>query len=197
MPQLTRAFYNQPAVQVAQSLLGCKLVRLQNGQRLAGWIIETEAYQGEDDLGCHAHVGRTARTEIMYGQPGIAYVYFTYGMHWLFNTIVDAVGIPAGVLIRSILPCEGEAQMAVNRPHLAHQRGWVNGPAKLAQALALNGAHNGVDLCHTESDIFMETGCTIPPEAIQTSARIGLYSVPEPWKSIPWRFTMDEKHITR
>ena len=104
---LPRSFYDRPAPQVAPQLVGCRLVRIYNGRRLAGLITETEAYQGEEDLACHARVGLTPRTEPMYGPPGHAYIYFTYGMHWLLNAVTDKEGVPAAVLIRGLLPTEG------------------------------------------------------------------------------------------
>ena len=191
MPVLTRDFYNRPAVDVAKDLLGCRLVRMADGARMAGIITETEAYQGEDDLGCHAHVGKTARNAQMYAQPGHAYIYFTYGMHWLLNVVTSPECMPAAVLIRAILPVEGCARMAVNRPKLVNKPGWLNGPAKLCQALGLSGAQNGQDLCQEQGLLSIESGSAIPPAHIRTDARVGSNSVPEPWKSIPWRFRVD------
>lgn len=191
MASLIRNFYNRSTPEVARDLLGCKLVRELNGIQLVGLICETEAYQGENDLGCHAHNGRTKRTIIMYGEPGHAYVYFVYGMHWLLNVVTEAKGIPAAVLIRAIEPDEGLEAMAVNRSKLAFKPGWLNGPAKLTQALKLNGSLNGVDLCSDLSELRIESGIQVSKKKIQTSARIGLDSVPEPWKSIPWRFSID------
>ena len=85
---------------VARELLGMRLVRCLNGERLAGIILETEAYHGQEDLACHARAGHTARTAVMYGPPGRAYIYFTYGMHWCLNCVTGDVGFPAAVLIR-------------------------------------------------------------------------------------------------
>ncbi len=84
---------------------------MMNGQRLAGLILESEAYQGEEDLGCHASAGKTPRTAVMYGAPGHAYVYFTYGMHWMLNVVTDQPETPSAVLIRSIQPVEGQGRM--------------------------------------------------------------------------------------
>jgi DNA-3-methyladenine glycosylase len=106
---LPRDFYSGSAVQVAPRLIGCRLVRVLDGTRLAGIITETEAYQGEEDQACHARSGRTPRTEPMYGEPGRAYVYFTYGMHWLLNAVTDAPGTPAAVLIRAIFRWKGRS----------------------------------------------------------------------------------------
>ncbi len=128
------SFYNRPTLTVARELLGARLVRVQDGQRLVGEIIETEAYIGETDLGCHAKAGKTARTAVMYGRAGIAYVYFTYGMHWMLNAVAEAEGFPAAVLIRAIYPLEGV--------EIIHQRRSgrdTKGPAKLTQALGIDG----------------------------------------------------------
>lgn len=180
---LTRAFYNRPTLTVARDLLGARLVRILDGVRLAGTIIETEAYIGEADLGCHARAGRTARTAVMYGPPGHAYVYFTYGMHWCLNAVTEAEGFPAAVLIRAIRPVEGVEIIAARR------RGRDTlGPAKLTQALGIDGAQNGLDLCSPAGGLWIETGEKIPDEAVTIGARVGLYTVPEPWKSKPWRF---------
>jgi len=178
------------AIEVARELLGCRLVRRVAGQRLAGIILETEAYQGEEDLGCHASHGRTPRTEIMYGSPGHAYIYFTYGMHWLLNAVACAAGCPAAVLLRSIQPVEGLEWMARNRPNLAYQPHWLDGPAKLTQALGLDGLLNGTDLCDAQGELFIEPGDAVPSERVLTGPRVGLFTVPEPWKSIPWRFVV-------
>lgn len=195
MSILTRDFYDRPSLVVARELLGCRLVRTLNGGRMAGLIMETEAYQGEDDLGCHASAGRTPRTAVMYGPPGHAYVYFTYGMHWLLNAVTDSEGTPAAVLIRAIHPLEGEALMTENRPFNTGKRGWTDGPAKLTQALAIKGELNAVDLCRQESGLWIEKGEDIPKKYIEQTPRVGLNSVPEPWLSVPWRFMADREAL--
>ena len=153
--------------------------------------METEAYRGEEDLACHARVGRTLRTQVMFGSPGHAYVYFTYGMHWLLNFVTETEGYRAAVLIRAILATEGIDIIASRRggqpPH--H---WTDGPAKLCQALGIDGKYNGVDLCHPRAEIFVEHGRPISEKSVTTSPRVGLNTVPEPWKSIPWRFILEE-----
>lgn len=185
---LERGFFQRPAPSLAPALLGKKLVRLQDGARLSGIILETEAYQGGDDLACHAHVGKTARTQVMFGPAGHAYVYFTYGMHWLLNIVSDEPETPSAVLIRAIFPLEGLEQMAANRPNLANTPAWLNGPAKLTRAMAIDGLFNRCDLCQPESTIFLEDGIAFPDTLIRTSPRIGLGKTPEPWLSIPWRW---------
>jgi DNA-3-methyladenine glycosylase len=173
-------------------LLGCKLVRIQDGKRLAGLIMETEAYQGEEDLGCHASAGLTARTSVMYGPPGHAYVYFTYGMHWLLNVVTGSEGIPAAVLIRGIRPVEGLETMAENRQRNAQKSGWTDGPAKLTQALQIDKSFNTSDLCSQNNGLWLEYGEDIPETSITRGARVGLNTVPEPWRSTPWRFVVDQ-----
>ncbi len=192
MSVIPRQFYQRSALDVARDLLGCRLVRSLSGQRLAGLIMETEAYQGEDDLGCHASAGRTPRTAVMYGPPGHAYVYFTNGMHWLLNAVTGQNGTPAAVLIRAILPVEGKAIMVENRPYNANKRGWTDGPAKLTQALGVDGAFNTIDLCTEENGLWIETGEFIADDNVLQTARVGLNSVPEPWRSIPWRFVVEK-----
>lgn len=188
MAIIARDFFNRPALAVARDLLGCRLVREQSGYRLAGRILETEAYQGEEDLGCHASAGMTPRTSVMYGLPGYAYVYFTYGMHWLLNAVADREGTPAAVLIRAIQADEGEGVMAQNRPYRAQQAGWTDGPAKLTQALGIDGSFNRVDLCDRSGGLWIEHGVSLADDEVEQTPRVGLNSVPEPWRSMAWRF---------
>jgi DNA-3-methyladenine glycosylase len=183
-----RSFFNRPATEVACELLGAQLTRVVDGHCMCGVISEAEAYLGEDDLGCHAHAGKTRRNAVMYGPPGFAYVYFTYGMHWMLNAVTGAEDSPAAVLIRAIRPLVGQDWMAANRPHLVGKPHWLDGPAKLTQALAIDGTLNGIDLCNPDSGLFLSAGTAIARQHILTTPRIGLNSVPEPWKSIPWRF---------
>ena len=195
MSILARDFYQRPSLEVARDLLGCRLVRVHASQRMSGLILETEAYQGEEDLGCHASAGLTPRTAIMYGPPGFAYVYFTYGMHWLLNAVADGEGTPAAVLIRAIQPDEGQPLMAKNRPKNAGRAGWTDGPAKLTQALGIQGSFNGVDLCTQQDSLWIENGQPIKEEYIQKTPRVGLNSVPEPWRSIPWRLVAGQEAL--
>ena len=188
---IPREFYQRPALEVAQDLLGKKLVRLINGQRLAGTIMETEAYQGEEDLACHARSGITPRTKVMYGEAGHAYVYFTYGIHWLLNCVTGEVGFPAAVLIRSIHPEEGLHWISEKRPG-KNKSQWTNGPAKICAALQIDGALNGKPLFTADQGLFIENHLSIPPETIIQGPRIGIQNVPEPWRSKPWRFHITE-----
>ncbi|MCH7587478.1 MAG: DNA-3-methyladenine glycosylase [Chloroflexi bacterium] len=189
--RLTRDFFEQPTLQVAINLLGQHLVRIRPGHaRVAGVIVETEAYIGSEDLACHARSGKTARNMSMWGDPGRSYVYFVYGMHWMLNIVTASAGLPAAVLIRSIFPLEGIEQMARRRNNQPLEE-LANGPAKLCQAFDIDGALDGHDLCNPESKIFIEAAETPAPESVTSGPRVGLNSVPEPWKSKPWRFCLN------
>jgi DNA-3-methyladenine glycosylase len=180
-------FYARSTLAVARDLLGCRLVRILNGVRLVGVITETEAYVGEDDLGCHAKAGRTKRTEPMYGPPGRAYVYFTYGMHWMLNAVTEAEGFPAAVLIRAVETVEG-LRVVESRRAKAKKADWTNGPAKLTAAFGIDSQQNKTDLTQTDSGLWIEPGIVISDLSVTSGPRVGLYSVPEPWKSVNWRF---------
>jgi len=186
---LGRDFYFQAVQVVARQLIGKVLVCTKDAQRVGGIIVETEAYDGESDQACHARRGKTERNQVMYGVGGRAYVYFTYGMHWLLNCVCGNEGYPAAVLIRAIVPTEGIAHIQARRSHVppAH---WCDGPAKLTRALGIDGSFNGLDLCHPSSGLYIEDGISIHDEDIQTTPRIGISYAPEPWHSMPWRFTI-------
>ena len=184
---LPRDFYARDTLIVARELLGARLVHVENGERISGIIIETEAYCGEGDFGCHAIAGRTKRTEAMYGPPGLAYIYFTYGNHWLFNAVTRPEGHPEAVLVRALLPAEGIEHISKRRAPQPQAR-WTDGPGKLTQALGINGDYNRVDLTTAEGKLFIENAYMIPEHFVTTGSRIGLFTVPEPWKSKPWRF---------
>ncbi|UCE00599.1 MAG: DNA-3-methyladenine glycosylase [Chloroflexota bacterium] len=185
--RLKRSFFNQSTIKVARDLLGARLVKVENGERIGGLIIEAEAYRGETDLGCHAKAGITPRTKTMYGPPGHAYVYFTYGMHWMLNFVTEREGFPAAVLIRGFFPTEG-IQVIESRRGKQPRRYWTDGPAKLCQALAIDSAFNEYDLCAPDSQLYVESGDPIPENYVTTGPRVGFNNVPEPWLSIPWRF---------
>lgn len=187
---LPPTFYDRPVLQVARELLGARLVRTLDGQRLSGVIVETEAYRGEDDLACHARVGRTPRTAVMFGPPGRAYVYFTYGMHWLLNCVSETEGYPAAVLLRAIVPLEGREIIAARRAGRP-AREWCSGPARLCQALGIDGRLNGAGLCDPHGELWIEAGEPPPADRVRTGPRVGIDSVPEPWLSMPWRFRTD------
>jgi DNA-3-methyladenine glycosylase len=188
MPRLARRFFARPSLQVARELLGQRLVHEADGIRLAGLITETEAYIGQTDLACHARFGLTPRSRVMFGPPGHAYVYFTYGMHWMLNVVTEPAGSPAAVLIRAIMPEEGLPVMQARRGPRAPLARLTDGPGKLAQALGIDKALNDADLCAPGAALFIEQARAVPEAQVQQGPRIGLNHTPEPWKSIPWRF---------
>lgn len=180
---LSRQFYDRPTLQAARELIGARLVRILDGVRLAGLITEAEAYISEKDMACHAKAGCTQRTAVMYGEPGHAYVYFTYGNHWMLNVVAEREGYPAAVLIRAIQPVEGIEIMSQRRSGRD-----TNGPGKLCQAMGITKAENGVDLTRKKGGLWIEAGVTVPDSLILKGPRIGLGNTPEPWLSKPWRF---------
>lgn len=165
---------------VAQQLLGKLLVR-RNGPgnenvALIGRIVETEAYFGQDDPAAHSAAGHTARTSVLFGPPGRAYVYFIYGMHSCLNVSCEPDGRAGSVLIRALEPLAGLAAMARNRglPAGAAPRTLASGPGKLCQALGITrAAHNGMDLTSTASDLQI-AGDGYQPEEIVATTRIGI-----------------------
>ena len=187
---LPREFYERPTVKVARDLIGARLVRVLDGQKLIGLITETEAYLGETDLGSHAKAGRTPRTLVMYGPPGHAYVYFTYGHHWMLNAVTQREGFPGAVLIRAIQPIKGTEIMRERRSGRD-----TFGPGKLAQALGITGSENGIDLTKANGRLWVEVGEVVPNSLVTKGPRVGLYTVPEPWKSKPWRFLVRDWKI--
>jgi DNA-3-methyladenine glycosylase len=178
-----RSFYNRPTLTVARELIGARLVRILDGVKLVGLITETEAYISEKDLACHAKAGRTPRTQVMYEEAGHAYVYFTYGHHWMLNAVTEREGFPAAVLIRAIQPIEGVEIMLERR-----QGRDTFGPGKLCQAMGIGKGENTVDLTEAGSGLWIEAGVQVPDSAVTKSPRVGLNNTPEPWLSKPWRF---------
>lgn len=186
-PCLPREWYARDALLVARELLGRLLVRSLDGQLVRCRISETEAYRGEEDLACHARVGKTARTAIMYGPPGHAYIYFTYGMHWCLNAVCMPENFPAAVLIRAVEPLNGWDGIATRRA--GRPRGeWTNGPGKLTRALRIDRSLNGIDLTQMNGELWIEAGKPVPDEQVTAGPRVGINNVPEPWRSLPWRF---------
>jgi DNA-3-methyladenine glycosylase len=180
---LAREFYDRPTLIVARELIGARLVRVSDGEKLVGLITETEGYVGQTDLGSHARVGRTRRTGVMFGPPGHAYVYFTYGNHWMLNAVTEPEGFAGAVLIRAIQPVEGVDTMLERRSGRD-----TYGPGKLTQALGITGAENSIDLTKRNGRLWIERGQEVPARLVTKGPRVGLYTVPEPWKSKPWRF---------
>jgi DNA-3-methyladenine glycosylase len=167
---LGRAFYSRPATQVAPELLNKVIV----SGGCAGRIVEVEAYCGGDDPGSHAFRGPTPRTETMFGPPGRLYVYFTYGMHWCANVVVDRDGTAAAVLVRALTPLRGLDEMTGRRRAAPRRRDLCSGPAKLTQALAIDGTHDGVDLVRAERNVTIVDDGIGPPTQPGRSTRIGL-----------------------
>ncbi|MDW0141178.1 MAG: DNA-3-methyladenine glycosylase [Nitrososphaeraceae archaeon] len=170
------SFYQRPTEVVAKDLVGKKLVRtIRNNKkhfRLAGIIVETEAYGYSDDLASHAYVGPTDRNKVMFGNVGRAYVYFTYGNHFCLNVSARRSKVEAGaVLIRGIEPVEGVELMRQFRP-VDDIFSLTSGPGKLTQALNITSSLNGTDMTNPESEIYIESGKR--PKDIVTTPRIGI-----------------------
>ena len=178
-----RAFYNRSTLTVARELIGARLVRILDGVKLVGLITETEAYISQKDLACHAKAGLTPRTQVMFGKPGHAYVYFTYGNHWMLNAVTEREGFPAAVLIRAIQPIEGIEIMSARRSDRD-----TFGPGKLTQAMGITKRENGVDLTESTQGLWIESGVRVPNSLVTKGPRVGLNNTPEPWLSKPWRF---------
>ncbi len=165
-------FYHRPCLAVAQELVGKRLVhRLENGEVRCLRITETEAYCGEEDTACHAHKGRTKRTEVLYADAGTIYIYLCYGMHWLLNVVTGDVEAPEAVLIRA---CEG-----------------ATGPAKLTKALGITGELNRGNICGDE--LWIEDdgeSC-----AVTAVPRVGIgYASVEDQQRL-WRFVMQKPSL--
>jgi DNA-3-methyladenine glycosylase len=165
-----------PVVEAARALVGFTAVH----EGAAGLIVETEAYH-ERERACHAHVGATARTHILFGRPGTAYVYRSYGIHALFNVVVEPPGVGAAVLIRALEPVDGLEAMRARRGR-EEPEGLCSGPGKLTQALGIGLERNGTDLRDGPVVLLPPEG---PPPALVTSTRIGITKAPE----LPWRFS--------
>lgn len=184
--KLPRSFYLRPkVVQIAQDLLGKYLFTNKNGQLTVGKIVETEAYDGRCDKACHAFLKRTKRTEIMYQEGGIAYVYLCYGIHHLFNIVTNEAGLADAVLVRGIEPVMGEGIM------LERRNGNKNigaGPGVLTQALEIKKAQTGIDL--TGEEIWIASENDAEGFKMITDIRIGIDYAEED-AFLPWRFYID------
>jgi DNA-3-methyladenine glycosylase len=200
MARFAREFFARDTLAVARDLLGVRLVRLLDGQRLSGIVVECEAYIGQDDTACHASRGRTRRNEVMFGPPGHAYVYFTYGMHWMLNVVTEAEGFPAAVLLRAIQPVEGIETMRALRKAQGNSRadrGLTGGPARLTQALAIDKTLNGADLVAGER-LWLERDVWVPDGSVGRGPRIGVQYAAEKDRLAPWRFWVrDNPYVSR
>ncbi len=173
-------FYDRPASEVARALLGALLISDVGGERTAGLIVETEAYEGPEDPASHAwgRTGRTARNDPLFGPPGTSYFHLNYGVHWCFNAVTAAEGVPHGVLVRALEPCAGLAAMRRRRG----RDDLTSGPARLVQALGL-----GPDLQRHAlwaAPLWLSPGRPVPDSAVVQTTRIGIRR----GASTPWRF---------
>ncbi|KPL03977.1 MAG: hypothetical protein AMJ73_04890 [candidate division Zixibacteria bacterium SM1_73] len=185
--KLNRKFYNRPTLKVARELLGKYLVVKKEGTYVSGKIVETEAYIGPDDPASHAYRGMTRRNKVMFGDPGYAYVYLTYGMHHCLNFVTERKGFPAAVLIRALEPSEG-IEIMRKRRKIEDLKNLTNGPAKVCQALGIDRTLNGADLC---SDVIYVEDRENEPAKIVFTSRIGI----KEGKDKKWRFYIENNEF--
>lgn len=182
---LGRDFYARPVLEVAHELIGCVVEH----RGVSGVIVETEAYH-ESEPACHAFVGVTARTRTLFGHPGIAYVYRSYGIHALLNAVCEPAGVGAAVLIRALEPLEGVETMRERRGGAADEQ-LCSGPGKLAQALAVELGHNGTSLL--DGELRISAGAPLGVETV-LGPRIGISKAVE----LPWRCcAAGNRHVSR
>lgn len=193
MARLPRSFYNRPTLKVAQDLLGQLLYRkcrMQNSKCkiISGVIAEVEAYIGKDDPACHACKGLTPRTEVMFGPPGHAYVYFIYGMYHCLNIVTEKENFPAAVLIRAVVPVSGIEVMRRNRrlKKSANDDILADGPGKLCQAFKIDKSLNGTDVVCGKK-LWVERSRKIDHHHIKKTPRIGIREA----KNRKWRFLLE------
>jgi DNA-3-methyladenine glycosylase len=175
---LPAAFYDRPVVEVAQGLIGCVL----SFEECSGVIVEAEAYHHTEPA-CHAFVGLTPRTRVLFGPPGIAYVYRSYGIHACLNAVCEAPGVGAAVLIRALEPISGLDAMR-SRRGLQRVESLCSGPGKLTQALGIGLEHNGADLVRGPI-VFLERPGSWERVSVLADRRIGITKAAE----LPWRFS--------
>ena len=185
---LPREFLNRPAPQVAPGLLGCVLEHESPEGLVAVMLTEVEAYNGEGDPASHAARGRTPRNAVMYGPPGHAYVYFTYGMHFCVNVVCMTPGTASAVLLRAGAVTEGAELARRRRPVKGPDRDLARGPARLCQALGIDKALNGIDVCDPASPLRLRDRIrSVAQDAIRTGPRVGVSA----GATVPWRFWLD------
>ena len=170
---LSKRYFNRPTLTVARSLVGKYLVRENGKGTVAGRIVEVEAYVGCEDLACHASKGRTGRTEVLFGPPGMSYVYLIYGMYHMLNVVTERTEFPAAVLIRAI-EVDGEL---------------IDGPGKLCRLLAIDRSLNRVDLTNRRFLWLEDRGVKVFSKQIGTFPRIGV-DYAGVWAKKPWRFRL-------
>ncbi|MGI9601150.1 MAG: DNA-3-methyladenine glycosylase [Acidimicrobiales bacterium] len=187
---LPRCFFEGRATDIAPDLLN-KVIEV--GDR-SGRIVEVEAYEGTDDPGSHGFRGITPRTEVMFGAAGHLYVYFTYGMHWCANVVCGPRGTCSALLLRGIEPLTGIDAMRAARPKARRPPDLTNGPAKLCQALGIDGDHNGVDVTDPLGAVIVGDGGTTPPANPVQTTRIGLSKGAD----LPWRwYVADTPYVSK
>jgi len=192
LPPLTQAFYDRPSVEVARYLLGKTLWRRTEVGLTAGIIVETEAYDGANDPASHAWRGQTRRNAVMFGPPGRAYVYFTYGMHYCLNAVTGPVGQASAVLLRAIQPSVRLDIMRERRGAHIADRDLARGPGRLCQALGITTADDGADLAG-DALWISETSMDMSGLLIATTPRIGITRAAER----PWRFVVcDSRYVS-
>src|SRR5579859_8165800 len=183
---LPPAFYAQPTLELARALLGKTLARRTEAGVAAGVIVEVEAYIAAVDAAAHGYGGPTPRTRSMFGLPGRAYVYRSYGMHFCLNVVTEPQGQAAAVLIRALAPACGLELMRTRRGPAIPDRDLCRGPGRLCQALAITLGNDGADLCGPDLWIAetpgVESDGANPP--IASSPRIGISKAVD----LPWRF---------
>ncbi|RJQ28563.1 DNA-3-methyladenine glycosylase [Candidatus Parcubacteria bacterium] len=171
---LTQKFFNRPTLQVAKGLLGKSLIRRARGRTIAVLISEVEAYDGPHDKASHAHRGRTPRNEVVFGEAGRWYVYFTYGMHWMLNIVTGPKGYPAAILIRCAI----------------HEGKPIFGPARLTKYLKIDKRLNGKS-ANKNSGLWIEDrGVKIKPSQVRRGKRIGVDYAGE-WSKKLYNFSLE------
>jgi DNA-3-methyladenine glycosylase len=183
-PPLPRSFFDRPVLDVAPGLLGCVVARDSPEGVVAVRLTEVEAYDGENDPASHAYRGRTPRNGVMFGEPGHAYVYFTYGMHFCVNLVCGPPERACAVLLRAGEVIEGTALARTRRAGARTDRDLARGPARLAQALGIDRRLDGADACDPGGPLRASAGAPVPPAAVLTGPRTGVSSA----ATRPWRF---------
>ncbi|MDT0412336.1 MULTISPECIES: DNA-3-methyladenine glycosylase [Streptomyces] len=186
---LPRSFFDRPVLEAAPALLGRLLVRELPEGRIVLRLTEVEAYAGEADPGSHAYRGRTARNAVMYGPPGHAYVYFTYGMWHCLNVVCGPEGLASGILLRAGEVVEGADIARLRRPTARRDHELAKGPARLATALGVDRALDGTDLCGPEGEpLRLLAGTPAPEPLLRNGPRTG---VSGEGGVHPWRYWID------
>ncbi|MFC4612265.1 DNA-3-methyladenine glycosylase [Streptomyces maoxianensis] len=186
---LPREFFDRPVLEVAPELLGCTLARLTDDGPIELRLTEVEAYAGELDPGSHAYRGRTARNDVMFGPPGYAYVYFTYGMWHCLNVVCGPEGRASGILLRAGEIRVGADLTRKRRFSARHDKELAKGPARLATALNVGRALNGVDLCTgADAPLTLFPGTPPAPDQVRNGPRTGVGGA---GAHHPWRFWIE------